>query len=54
MIACLDLGLFCVGIPLLLSFLGIGGFWKWKRNRKVCDKLCGCKCHDKLPPYLTK
>ena len=44
MIACIDGGLICVGLPLLLSLLGVGG---WIKARKWCRKACDCQCHDK-------
>lgn len=48
MIACIDGGLFCIGIPILLSiFFPSLGIWIAKKF-KWCKKSCHCKCHNKL------
>jgi hypothetical protein len=50
MIACIDGGLFCIGIPALLAILFPAlGLWLRKRF-KWCKKSCACKCH---PANLT-
>lgn len=42
MIACIDGGLFCLGIPALI----LCAFpWLAKKFWKVCKKSCKCKCH---------
>jgi hypothetical protein len=43
MIACIDGGIFCVGIPALIV---IAFPWLARKLWKVCKKSCGCKCHD--------
>lgn len=45
MIACIDGGLFCIGLPVLLTILFPAlGLWLKKRF-KWCRKSCVCKCH---------
>lgn len=43
MIACIDGGLFCIGIPLLVATLFP---WLARKLYKVCRKSCKCGCHD--------
>ena len=44
MIACIDGGLFCVGIPLLIACVFP---WLARRIYKVCKRNCQCECHEK-------
>lgn len=42
MMACIDGGIFCVGIPLLLA----AAFpWLARKIYKVCHRKCACDCH---------
>jgi len=46
-LACIDGGLFCVGIPLLVATLFP---WLARKIYKVCKKSCGCGCHTPTKP----
>lgn len=46
MIACIDGGLICGPVLLVLGALGLGHYIT-RRLGKVCRKSCACKCHEK-------
>ena len=47
MIACIDGGIFCVGIPALIL---VAFPWLARKIYRVCKKSCKCDCHDKPAP----
>lgn len=53
LLSCLDGGLFCVGIPVLIAILCPAlGIWM-KRKFKWCQKSCKCECHEKPKPKMV-
>jgi len=46
-LACIDGGLFCIGIPVLLATLFP---WVARKVYKVCKRSCGCGCHPQNKP----
>lgn len=45
MIACVDGGLFCIGVPVLITIMGPTLVVWFRQKFKWCKKACGCKCH---------
>lgn len=51
MVACIDGGLFCVGIPAAIC---LGTAWVFRKLHKVCKRSCKCHCHPSNKLALVK
>lgn len=46
-IACIDGGLICGPVAIIIYLCSILGVGAWIKRRKWCKKKCACDCHDK-------
>lgn len=46
MIACIDGGVICGPVALVIYLLSVLGVWKWIKRRRWCKKDCDCACHE--------